>query len=163
MKKTPLLIASLCATLLLTSCMIPTDRTMIRVSTTPAGALLVNSDGKLLGQEPMNIEWRMQGINAIAPNVWQTTSITAVWPSGAKTTTNFTYSGKMFQYGLTGTIQRNVDDPNLQVDMENATRVLQLRQQQRMADAIETDVMMRAMQPPPPMIVTPPPRHHHRW
>jgi len=162
MRKTPLLLASLCATLLLTSCMIPTDRTMIRVSTIPAGALIVNSEGKILGQEPLNVEWRMQGITAVAPNVWQTSSLTAVWPSGAKTTTNFTYSGKMFQYGLTGTIQRNVDDPNLQVDMANANRVLQLRQQQRMADALETEVMMRAMQPPPPVIVVPPPRHR-RW
>ena len=142
--------------------MIPTDRTMIRVSTIPAGALIVNSEGKILGQEPLNVEWRMQGITAVAPNVWQTSSLTAVWPSGAKTTTNFTYSGKMFQYGLTGTIQRNVDDPNLQVDMANANRVLQLRQQQRMADALETEVMMRAMQPPPPVIVVPPPRHR-RW
>ncbi len=163
MRKTPLLLASLCATLLLTSCMIPTDRTMIRVSTIPAGALIVNSEGKILGQEPMNVEWRMQGITAVAPNVWQTSSLTAVWPSGAKTTTNFTYSGKMFQYGLTGMIQRNVNDPNLQVDMANANRVLQLRQQQRMADALETDVMMRAMQPPPPVIVVPPPRRHRRW
>lgn len=162
MRKTPLLLASLCATVLLTSCMIPTDRTMIRVSTIPAGALIVNSEGKILGQEPMNVEWRMQGLTAIAPNVWQTTSLTAVWPSGAKTTTNFTYSGKMFQYGLRGTIQRNVDDPNLQVDMANAARVEQLRQQQRMADAIETDVLMRSMQPPPPVIIAPPPRHH-RW
>ncbi len=162
MKKTPLLLALLCATVLLTSCMIPTDRTMIRVSTIPAGALIVNSEGKILGQEPMNVEWRMQGLTAIAPNVWQTTSLTAVWPSGAKATTNFTYSGKMFQYGLRGTIQRNIDDPNLQVDMANAARVEQLRQQQRMADAIETDVMMRSMQPPPPVIIAPPPRHH-RW
>ncbi len=160
MKKS-LFLAPLCAITLLTSCMIPTDRTVICVSTVPEGAMLVNSDGKLLGQEPINIEWMPQSITAVAPNVWQTTAITAIWPSGSKTTTNFTYSGEMLQYGITGVIRRNMNDPNLQTDMQNANQVLQLRQQQQVIDAIETEAMMRSMQPRP-IHRPPPPRHHHR-
>ena len=160
MKKS-LLLAPLCAITLLTSCMIPTDRTVIRVSTVPEGAMLVNSDGQLLGQEPLNIEWMPESITAVAPNVWQTTPITAIWPSGSKTTTSFTYSGEMLQYGITGVIRRNMNDPNLQADMQNANQVLQLRQQQQVIDAIETETMMRSMQPRP-IHRPPPPRHHPR-
>ncbi len=140
---TILFVSSVCA--LLAGCAAPLDRTYVTVSTNPPGAMLLAADNSVLGQEPMRIYWMPQEITAIGPNQWQTMTLTAVWPSGSRTTTSFTYQGEMLQE-LNGVIVRNMNDPNLHLDMANANQVMQLRQQQQMIEQQSMDNLMRSMQ-----------------
>ena len=59
--------------------------------------------------------------------------------------TSFTYEGEVFQE-MTGVIVRNMNDPNLHIDMAHANQVMQLRQQQQMIEQQSMDNLMRSMQ-----------------
>ena len=100
----------------------PPNRALLTYKTVPDGAELFEG-GKSLGTPPVTRTYVGDGKS----NTIQTPDVTAVWPSGAKTS--------FFTYLTVGddrvaTLQRPADAPGLQADLDNAQKVAATRERE---------------------------------
>lgn len=99
---------------------VPSHSAQLTYETVPAGALLYEA-GRPIGTAPVTRTYTGDGKSATIT----TPDVTAVWPSGAKTSF-FTY----LQVGAdrVATLQRPKDAPGLQADLDHAKTVTATRQ-----------------------------------
>ena len=97
----------------------PPNHALLTYKTVPDGAELFEG-GKSLGAPPVTRTYLADGKS----NTIQTPDVTAVWPSGAKTSffTNLTVGDDRV-----ATLQRPADAPGLQADLDNAQKIAATR------------------------------------
>jgi len=100
----------------------PPTTAKLTYETVPVGAQIFEGD-KLLGVEPITRDYASDG----KPGGIRTPDVTAVWPSGAKTTF---YAILNVGDDRVATLQRPADAPNLQADLDNAKTVAATRQRE---------------------------------
>ncbi|MDE2251290.1 MAG: hypothetical protein KGL25_07780 [Gammaproteobacteria bacterium] len=116
-------IVALVALAALTGCAAtPPTTAKLTYESVPAGAQLFEGD-KPLGMEPITRDYSSDG----KPGTIRTPDVTAVWPSGAKTTF-YTYLD--LGADRVATLARPADAPGLQADLDNATKVSATRQRE---------------------------------
>ena len=117
-----LIVAAIAASALAGCATTPPTTAKLTYETVPVGAQIYEGD-KLLGVEPVTRDYTSDG----KPGGIRTPDVTAVWPSGAKTTF---YAVLAVGDDRVATLQRPTDAPNLQADLDNAKTVAATRERE---------------------------------